>query len=120
MKLLKDFKFIPYFAVYLLFSTFLLTIINLTIGLNNKTNEILSLTLIALYCLIFGIKYSIKTNTKYLILGIKYSLIHIFILYIFGSIFTSFTISIQRLLYYLIIITILLLGIIIGIKIKKE
>ena len=120
MKILKNYKFIPYFIIYLLSTTFLLTILNLTIGLNSKTNEIVSLLFIAIYCLLFGIKQTLKTNTKYLVSGIKYSLIHLFIIYLFGSLITSFSISIQRLLYYLIILTILLLGTVIGIKLKKE
>ncbi len=120
MKHLKHLKFILYFLLYILVGAILLTIINLIVGLSNKTNEVISLIYMGVYSLFFGIRNTLKSSNNYLLTSLKHSLIHIGVIYLLGSILFGFGFTKERLLYYLIIMGILLLGTMIGIKLKKE
>jgi putative membrane protein (TIGR04086 family) len=88
------------------------------IPLSTNTNQILSLILILSYIFIFSIKKGINTEEKAYINGIKQGLLYTVILYIAGLPLLIYKLSIKRLIYFLIIIIITILGNIIGINKK--
>lgn len=116
---LKKFKPIYTLIIYILITTLFLTTINLIFPLNKKTNQIISFILIIIYSLIIGIKNGLKVKEKAYIEGLKIGLLNISTLYLLSIITLNFTITLKRLLYYLIIISISILGCIIGIN-KKD
>jgi putative membrane protein (TIGR04086 family) len=116
---LKKFKPIYTLIIYILITTLFLTTINLIFPLNKKTNQIISFILIIIYSLITGIKNGLKVKEKAYIEGLKIGLLNISTLYLLSIITLNFTITLKRLLYYLIIISISILGCIIGIN-KKD
>ena len=120
MKYFKRFNYIAYFILYLLLLSFILTLFNITIGFNSKVNEILSLVSICIYILIFGIKRTNKVNGNYLLNGLKFGAIHVLLLLVLSLLFCGFKISLQQLLYYGILLSMMILGTMIGIKLKKE
>ncbi len=112
---LKYFKIIP----FILILSLILTIVNLIIPLSTTINSLISLIAILLYSFIIGIKTGFKAPEKSLLASFKTGLINILILYIVSIIFLSFTISIKRIVYYLLIIISTLLCSIIGISKKR-
>ena len=118
MTILKKYKYLLYFLLYILIISIIETIINLMIPLSTNTNQILSLILILSYIFISSIKKGINTEEKAYINGIKQGLLYTVILYITGLPLLIYKLSIKRLLYFLIIIIITILGNIIGINKK--
>lgn len=120
MKLLKKYKYILNFIIYLLISTTILTILNLIFNFSSNTTNVLCLIFTSLYSIISGIKIGKITESKAYKEGLKKGLIYILIMYIIGSLFFTFKLPLKRIIYYLIILTCTILGSIIGINKKKR
>ncbi len=118
MNFLKKHSYIYKFILFILIITTIQTFINLIFPINKKTNQLISLIIILIYSLFSGIKKGLRSNEKAYLQGLKLGSINILILYILSIITLDFRITIKRILYYLIIIGITILGSIIGINKK--
>lgn len=120
MKLLNKYNHIIKFIIFILLLTTIETIINLIIPLNIKTNQIISLLSILVYSFLTGYKKGKTIDKKAYKEGFKIGLTNIIILYVLGIFTLSFKINIKRIIYYLIIISVTILGSIIGINKKRK
>ena len=120
MKFLKNYQFILFFYIFTILISFILSIFNLIFPLSLKTNKIICLILISFYLLLSNIKEGKKLEKGAYKNGLKNSLIIIILLYLFGSIITRFSLSLERIIYYIILILCITLGNIIGINKKKN
>lgn len=120
MKLLNKNSHIIKFIIFILSLTTIETIINLIVPLSTKTNQIISLICILVYSFITGYKKGQTSDKKAYKEGFKLGLTNIIILYILGIFTLSFKINLKRIIYYIIIITITILGSIIGINKKRK
>lgn len=118
MKLLKKYNFIYNFLIFILIITIIQTFINIIFPLENNINKIISFIMIILYSIKTGYKKGKVTESKAYKEGIKIGLINILTLYVLGCLTFSFTISINKLIYYSIILITTILGSIIGINKK--
>lgn len=119
MKLIKKYQYILKFIIFILIFTAFLTIINLLFNTNNITH-IISLIIMIIYFLIKGYKLGQNTDNKAYKVGLIRGLIYILIMYIMGGIVSSFAFNLRKLIYYLILLTSIILGSIIGINKKKN
>lgn len=120
MNILKKYDYIFKYILFILIATIITTIINIIIPLNKNTNQIITFIYMLIYSFILGIKKGLKSNEKAYLEGLKLGIIETLILYSLSIITLDFRISIKRILYYLIIITITTLGSIIGINKKRS
>lgn len=120
MKYFKKIKFLLPFVIFILIFTLFLSLINFIIPQSINLNKILILICFNLYLLIYNINVGKTLENNAYLNGLKVSGITILILYLIGSLLTSFKISIARLIYYLIISLSIILGNVIGINKKKS
>ena len=120
MKFIKNYQFILNFIIFVVMSTLIISIISLIFPLSLKVNKILSLISILLYLLFTNLKEGKKLEKDAYKNGIKKSAIIILLIYIIGSLITNFSMSVERLIYYLILMLCIVLGNIIGINKKKS
>lgn len=120
MKLLKKYNYIPKFILFILILNIIITIINLLIPLKNTINQIITLTSLSLFILITGINKGKITTEKAYKKGLIQGLIYVLVLYILGCFTLSFTIPLKKLILYIIVIIISILGYIIGINKKSS
>lgn len=119
MNLLKIIKPIYKLLIYILIITTIITIINLIFYIKKPINQLISLIALILYILITSIKKGLNINEKAYKEGLKLGIINISTLYMLSIITLNFNITPKRILYYLIILIISILGCIIGIN-KKD
>lgn len=120
MNFLKKYSSIYKFIIFILITVIIQTLINLLFPINKKINQIISLIIILIYSLFSGIKKGLHSNEKAYLQGLQKGTINILILYILSIITLDFRITIKRIIYYLIIISITILGSIIGLKNKSN
>lgn len=120
MKVLKKYDYIWKFILFILITTFILTIINLIFPLKNEINSIISLLFILLFSFIQSLKKGLHTEEKAYRQGFKVGMINIFILYILSAITLNFGLQLKKLIYYFIVIITCILGSVIGINKKNS
>lgn len=120
MKFIKNYRFILNFLTFVIISTLIISIISLIFPLSLKVNKLLSLISILLYLFLTNLKEGKNLEKDAYKNGIKRSAIIIILIYIIGSLITDFSLSVERLIYYLILIICIVLGNIIGINKKKS
>lgn len=118
MKIIKKYQEYIKLPIFIIILSIILTIINLIINLNNNLNSLISLISVLVYSLIIGIKRGINTKEQAYKEGLKLGLINIIILYILNCLTLNFSLSLKKLLYFIIIYTTIILGCIIGINKK--
>lgn len=119
MNLTKKIKPIYSLLIFILIYTVVITIISLIFYINKSTNQLLNLISIIMYSLITSIKKGLNIEEKAYKEGLKLGLINITTLYILSFLTGNIKITLKRILYYLIIIIISILGCIIGLN-KKD
>lgn len=119
-KLLNYLKYIGLFIGFIIGIAIISSLINLT-GLNSAIVNKIAVILTAISFFIISTIASKKINEKGYILGIKLSLIFVFLMIIINLIFFKSGISIDRIIYYIILIISSILGGSFGknLKIKK-
>lgn len=119
-KLLNYLKYIGLFIGFIMGIAIISSLINLT-GLNSAIVNKIAVILTAISFFIISTIASKKINEKGYILGIKLSLIFVFLMIIINLIFFKSGISIDRIIYYIILIISSILGGSFGknLKIKK-
>lgn len=119
MKLIKKYQFILKFIIYIIILTAFITILNLIFNMKNITHVIILIMMI-LYFFTTGFKLGQITDNKAYKVGCIRGLILILVMYIIGGITASFAFTIKKLLYYIILLTSIIFGSIIGINKKKN
>lgn len=122
MIILKNFLK-KYKKTLILISLFIITILifsflNYTYIINDTIISIVNYILVIIYSIIFGIQRGIKGKSKGYIIGLKFGIPIILILFIFGRIL-NFPLYFSNILYYFIILISIIFGSIIG-KNKKD
>lgn len=119
-KLLNYLKYIGLFIGFIMGIAIISSLINLT-SLNSAIVNKIAVILTAISFFIISTIASKKINEKGYILGIKLSLIFVFLMIIINLIFFKSGISIDRIIYYIILIISSILGGSFGknLKIKK-
>ena len=120
-KVLEYLKYFGLFFIFIVVIAIITSLINLT-GLKSITVSKLSVILTAISFLIIAIIASQKTKERGIIVGLKLGLSFILILILINLIIFKSPFNIDRLIYYIILITSSLLGGSLGknIKFKKK
>ncbi len=109
MKILDYLKFISLFFLLIIVISFITTLINLT-SINSIILTKISIILTAISFFIISTIASPKSKDKGYILGIKLGLIMIIFLILINLIFFQSKINIDRIIYYLILLSSSILG----------
>lgn len=118
MNYIKKYNYIFKFIIFILILTIIQTILNLILSINTTVNQLISLIPLLIYIFIYSIKEGKKVDKQAYKIGLIRGLTYILIIYILGIPILSFKIPLKRLIYFIIIIVISILGSIIGINKK--
>ncbi len=120
MKILKRYsKTIGIFTIIIILISFGFALLNLGGLMNFSTTNILFMILMVMIFLIIGYKYGKKADKKGYIEGLKIGICLILVLLFINLIFYNSNISLERVIYYFILILSSIMGSMIGIN-KKE
>lgn len=106
-------------VIFILVYTFMLSIVNLVFSLSPLINALIGFLGIVSYSFVVGIRLGMKVTEKAYFKGLRKGLINVLILYILSLLFFSYSISLKRIIYYIVIVFSTILGSIIGINKKK-
>ncbi len=120
MNILKKYKYILYFLLYIFVVTTFLSLLNLLFSMKNEINYLLILVFMALYMMREGIKTGLNSPGKAYKEGLKKGAILLLVLYLLGCFTLHFTFPLKKIIYYVILLVSIVLGSIIGINKKKK
>lgn len=120
VKYFYKYKYLLFFIGYMFLLTIMLCILNLFCCINTNLNNILCCLGMCLYALISNVINGKNIDSKAYKVGLYRGLYFIIILYILNGLVISFKISINTIIYYLLIVCFSLVGSIIGINKKKH
>ena len=120
MNILKKYKNITNFLLFIIIITTITSIICLLFPIQEKTLNIIYLIALSIYSFIISYKKGKTSDKKGYKVGLKIGLTNIAILYILSILFLSFKLPLKKIIYYLIILTTSILGSIIGINKKNQ
>lgn len=122
MIILKNFilkhKKLLFFTLLFVISILIFSLFNYIYIINDFVLSILNFLLVIVYSILFGIQRGIKSQKKGLLVGLKYGVPIILILFIFGRIL-NFPLYFSNILYLIIILISIIFGSIIGVN-KKQ
>jgi len=120
MKILKKYsKTLIFFLITIFILSFIVSLLNITNTLYSKGSEIITIIGMILLFAIIGIEYGKKAQEKGYLEGLKIGLSLIFVLIIINILFYRSGFSLERLIYYIVLILTSTLGSMIGINKKK-
>ena len=118
MKYLKKYSYYINLIIFLIILTFILTILNLLITIHPTIHKLIALVSLIIYLLISNILEGKKLQRKAYVSGIKKGFLTILLFYLLSLITLNIKLTINRFIYYAIIIITCILGHIIGINKK--
>ena len=118
MKYIKKLKPSLFLTTYILLLSLKKTALNCVITKKEQTNSEISLIGIKIFVIIYNIKKGKKTEKKAYKTGLKNGLIFTLTLIFLSIITNSFSFTLRKTLYFMIIISISIMGSIIGINKK--
>ena len=111
-------KYLGYYAIFLVFITFVFSLLNI-FGLDNTVTNLLLFIFNFLVFFIFGYKSGELAKNKGYLQGLKISLLFLIFLIIINIIIGTFNAILPTLIYYLLLVLSSTIGAMIGIN-KKE